>query len=280
MGLGLDLHLRRKNGEEVPVDISLSPLRTTEGPWVSAVVRDVTARRELETERRRAESRYRSLIEQSPAAVFLGDPFSGAIVYMSPQIEGISGFPPQAWIDDDLMTGVLHEGDWDRVVEERRRTWERGEPCSIEYRIASADGRTVWIREASNLIVEEDASAGYRQGILLDVTSERAAQEGLLVSFEALQQADEQRRELLDRLKNAREEEDARIAMDIHDDVLQRTLAIAMRMGKLAPSLPELHHRLDVATLRAELLALAGSMRTLVFEVYPPSSAKDVWPMP
>ena len=270
MGLALDLHLRRKNGEEVPVDISLSPLRTAEGPWVSAIVRDQTVRRELETERKRAEARYRSLIEQLPAAVFLADTLSGSIVYMSPQIEGIGGFPPQAWIDDDLMSGVLHEGDWDRVVQNRRRTWEAGEPSSMEYRISAADGRTVWIREASNEIVEEDVSSSYRQGILLDVTSEKAAQEGLLVSYEALQQADDQRRELLDRLRNARGEEDARIASDIHDDVLQRVLAIASRMGKLAPSLPELHHRLDVATLRAELLALGGRLRTLVFDVYPP----------
>lgn len=270
MGLGLDLHLRKKDGDEVPVDISLTPLGTAQGYWIAAVVRDVSVSRELEMERKRAEDRYRSLIEQLPAAVFLAEPSSGSIVYMSPQIERISGFPPQAWIDDDLMNGALYEADWERVVDHRRRAWEEGEPFSMEYRLTAADGRTVWVQETSNEIAGEGLSSSCRQGILLEVTSEKAAQEGLLNSYEALRQADDERREILERLKSAREEEDARIANDIHDDILQRVLAIAMRMSKLAPSLPELHHRLDVVTLRAELLALAGRLRTLVFEVYPP----------
>jgi two-component system sensor kinase FixL len=50
MGAGRDLHGRRKDGSEVPVEVGLNPIDTPEGPCVLASVIDITERRRIEAE--------------------------------------------------------------------------------------------------------------------------------------------------------------------------------------------------------------------------------------
>ena len=52
MGSGLELHARRSDGSEVPVEISLSSVEGAEGQLVTAVIRDVSERRALERQQR------------------------------------------------------------------------------------------------------------------------------------------------------------------------------------------------------------------------------------
>jgi protein-histidine pros-kinase len=84
MGSGLELYGLRKDGTEFPIEISLSPLQTEEGLLVSSAIRDIT-------ERKKAEDKFRGLMESAPDAMVIVDG-SGQIVLINAQTETLFGY--------------------------------------------------------------------------------------------------------------------------------------------------------------------------------------------
>jgi PAS domain S-box-containing protein len=73
----------------------------------------------------------------------------------------------------------LHPEDRDRVLEESRRSNVSGAPFRAEYRLIAKDGGVVWVRDEAVLLRDEAGLPAAWQGVMIDVTERKAAEEAL-----------------------------------------------------------------------------------------------------
>src|SRR5437016_3437373 len=144
---------------------------------------EITAEKAREQEREERQGRFQRVVENLPAIVYLEsvtreDNGIGEMLYVSPQVEEILGFPPEQWIEDPAAWArQFHPDDRMRVRQEYERIESTGGPFQADYRMFTRDGDVRWFRDEAALIRDEAGSPLYWQGIMYDITAERETEE-------------------------------------------------------------------------------------------------------
>ena len=127
------------------------------------------------------QARYRSLVEQMPAVVFLVYLDRGiGEAYVSPYIEAALGFSQAEWLEDPVRWyRHIHPEDNLRWSVEAADMFLTGKPLRSVYRVIARDGHVVWFHCEARMVRSEDGHPWFIQGVAFDITDLKKAEEAL-----------------------------------------------------------------------------------------------------
>jgi PAS domain S-box-containing protein len=101
----------------------------------------------------------------------------GKTYYLSPRVEALTGYPAERFLaSPSSWSELIHPDDADRIRTAEAKAESLHEPYHEEYRIRTADGREVWIRDEASFVPEGAERPGVRIGLLVDITDRKEAE--------------------------------------------------------------------------------------------------------
>jgi PAS domain S-box-containing protein len=145
----------------------------------SALAQALDERDKAEVRVSQAERNYRSLVEQLPLVMYVTRlDKTRSCIYMSPQIEHLTGFTPlECMSDPEFFVKVVHPEDRARILAKHREAYATGEPLSIKYRMLAKGGRTIWVHDEIAIAKDANGRPTHAQGFLVDVTPQVISQQ-------------------------------------------------------------------------------------------------------
>ncbi len=127
------------------------------------------------------EAKYRALVEQIPAVVFMAYLDKGVgEAYVSPQIEAALGFSQSEWLEDPVRWyQQIHPEDKQRWSDEAAGMFVTGRPLKSAYRVMARDGRVLWFHCEAQVIRRDDGEPSFIHGVGFDITELKRAEEAL-----------------------------------------------------------------------------------------------------
>jgi len=188
-----DTLVRRKDGTNVDVSLSISPIRNSSGIVVgaSAIARDITDRKRAEQARQEAERKYRDIFDGALEGVFqttldgqsltANPALARMLGYDSPEevVSSVKNSAYDVWVDPNERSRFI------KLLEEQGSV--RGYECQYKRK----DGAVIWVSLSSRIVCRPDGET-IHQGFIEDITERKRSEMQLRDSEEQYRKTFEQ----------------------------------------------------------------------------------------
>ncbi|MBV0925128.1 PAS domain S-box protein [Halomicroarcula limicola] len=176
------------DGEEITVDVSLTPVTDEDGRVVALVpeARDVTERKRTEAELRERNRMFSTLVDNLPGIAYRCENERGwPMSFVSAGCSDLTGYDPAEIESGHVSWGedVIYPDDRERVWEDVQAAIGDREPFTLTYQIRRADGTERWVWEQGEGVFEGDKLVAI-EGFITDVTERRERQRRLEAVFD------------------------------------------------------------------------------------------------
>ena len=185
----LEFKIQGLRGTQRWMETHAVPYRDAAGQITSqlAITRDITERKRAEAKLSESQQTLKDLVNTIHGIVWEADAQTFQFSFVSQQAETILGYPVNRWLTEPTFwRDHIHPQDRDAAVNFCVNSTRQGESHHIEYRMLSADGREVWLKDLITVVVKEGVPTKLR-GIIVDITGHKQAEEALRESQVRLQ---------------------------------------------------------------------------------------------
>ena len=198
---------------------------------------------------RESEGRFRAVANTAPVMIWMSGPNRLCTYCNKPWLQftggGMEDEIGKAWEES------VHPEDRQTCVEAYSKALDRSQSFTSEYRMRRYDGQYRWIMSTVVPRFESAASfAGYISSAV-DVTDRKRAEESLS--------------SLSGRLIEAQEQERHRIARELHDDISQKLVLLAIELQQFANELPDAEQQLrnEIEPLMSRISEISSDTHAL-----------------
>ncbi|MEM6503692.1 MAG: PAS domain S-box protein [Cyanobacteria bacterium P01_C01_bin.89] len=163
------------------------------------VIFDISDRKQAENALRQSEAKFRNLLSNLDGVVYrCSNDEQWTMEFMSDAIVDISGYPASDFIQNKARTyaSIIHPDDVPRVEEAVSCSLRERRTFALEYRVIGKDGSIHWVTEKGKGIENKAGAISHIEGVLLDISDRKQAEEATIQKSNTLEQT-------LDQLQNA-----------------------------------------------------------------------------
>jgi PAS domain S-box-containing protein len=245
----------RKHGGQLWGQLNVSLLRNgdQESPLVFAFVEDITERKRSEEALRESEERFRLAAQAAKMYAYEWDVPSDKVVRSEEYVNVLSYQEKELTRQQILAT--IHPDDRALFIGSVDLLTPQNSTSQISYRVLQPDGPVVWLEKSARGFFDERGTLQRMIGMVTNITERKLAEAALA--------------KVSRRLIDAQEQERSRIARELHDDIGQRLVILAIKLAQLQRSPPnssELTSR--IGELQKQTSEIAADIQSLSHELH------------